>query len=376
MTLAPHPRNRSVDPSPRGRECRIVARAAFGTTGVTLARGLEAREPRPRGVARGRLDPRVSDRRVRRGRARVGACAKRAAPERSACVRRRGDGEGSLPPARGGARRYPSPRCASRSRSSSPIWWSRRGWPATRPRGARGISCSATSSRCRPWSSATAAGREVHRRRRDGGVRRTGRARGRCAARRARRGRDARDARDAQSGSRADLGRPPQRRVGINSGEVVAGRAPARPADGDGSGRELAKRLEEAAATSEILISEATHRLVRDAVVAERVVRPRREARRDGRGAAGSSRSCALAPGRARRFDSPLVGREQQLSALRSVVRERRAESHLPPADRARAGRDRQVAPRPGVRRTSSARRRRCCTATACPTARASRTGR
>ena len=112
----------------------------------------------------------------------------------------------------------------------------------------------------------------------------------------------------------------------------------------------VAKRLEEAAATSEILISEATHRLVRDAVVAERVsdrvVKGGETSRRF-----GSSRSCAHAPGRARRFDSPLVGREQQLSALRGAfasVRQDRA-CHLLTV--LGAGRHRQVAARAGVRR-------------------------
>ena len=57
-----------------------------------------------------------------------------------------------------------------------------------------------------------------------------------------------------------------------------------------------------------------------------------------------------LATGRARRFDSPLVGREQQLGALRSAFAERRAAPRLPSADGARAGRDRQVAPGRGVR--------------------------
>ena len=52
-----------------------------------------------------------------------------------------------------------------------------------------------------------------------------------------------------------------------------------------------------------------------------------------------------------------LAARRPRAAAGRAPqrVRERRAASRLPPADRARAGRDRQVAPRPGVRRTSSA---------------------
>ena len=107
-------------------------------------------------------------------------------------------------------------------------------------------------------------------------------------------------------------------RVGINSGEVVAGQHQHGQLMVTGEVVNLAKRLEEAAATSEILISEATHRLVRDAVVAERVSdRPVKHG--ETVDALRVAEVLALAPGRARRLDSPLVGREHQLSALRSV---------------------------------------------------------
>jgi class 3 adenylate cyclase len=107
-------------------------------------------------------------------------------------------------------------------------------------------------------------------------------------------------------------------RIGINSGEVIAGDHLQGHLFVTGEVVNVAKRLEEAAATSEILISEATHRLVRDAVVAERV---------SDRVVKGGETVEALqlvavlqhAPGRTRRFDSPLVDRVQQLSALRSV---------------------------------------------------------
>jgi predicted ATPase/class 3 adenylate cyclase len=107
-------------------------------------------------------------------------------------------------------------------------------------------------------------------------------------------------------------------RIGINSGEVIAGDHLQGHLFVTGEVVNVAKRLEEAAATSEILISDATHRLVRDAVVAERV---------SDRVVKGGETVEALqlvavlqhAPGRTRRFDSPLVDRVQQLSALRSV---------------------------------------------------------
>jgi predicted ATPase/class 3 adenylate cyclase len=107
-------------------------------------------------------------------------------------------------------------------------------------------------------------------------------------------------------------------RIGMNSGEVIAGD----PVHGHrfvtGDVVNVAKRLEEAAARGEILIGEATHRLVRDAVVAEPVA---------DRVVKGGQTVQALrlvdvlphVPGRARRFDSPLVNRVQQLEAMRTV---------------------------------------------------------
>jgi predicted ATPase/class 3 adenylate cyclase len=107
-------------------------------------------------------------------------------------------------------------------------------------------------------------------------------------------------------------------RIGVNTGEVIAGDHEQGHLFVTGEVVNLAKRLEEAAATSEILISEATHRLVRDAVVAE----PVSDRVMKGGEALKALQIVAVrarVPGRARRFDSPLVGREQQLSVLRSV---------------------------------------------------------
>ncbi len=107
-------------------------------------------------------------------------------------------------------------------------------------------------------------------------------------------------------------------RIGINSGEVVAGDHVQGHAFVTGEVVTNAKRLEEAARTGEILISGATHRLVRDAVeadwTADRVVK-------GGKPIEALELLAVLphAPGRARRFDSPLVDREQQLSVLRTV---------------------------------------------------------
>jgi class 3 adenylate cyclase len=108
-------------------------------------------------------------------------------------------------------------------------------------------------------------------------------------------------------------------RVGVNSGEVVAG---------DGTGGQMlvtgdpvnvAKRLEEAARTGEILIGEPTRKLVENAAVYE----PRDELELKGK-----SRSVLAwnvlatiegAPAYARRLDAPLVGRQGELQMLRNV---------------------------------------------------------
>lgn len=107
-------------------------------------------------------------------------------------------------------------------------------------------------------------------------------------------------------------------RIGVNTGEVMAGDHVQGHLIVTGRAVTLAKRLEEAAATDEILISDATHRLVRDAVAAEPV---------SGREAKGGETLDGFAvrevqpnaPGRARRFDTPLVGRERELGALLSA---------------------------------------------------------
>jgi predicted ATPase/class 3 adenylate cyclase len=107
-------------------------------------------------------------------------------------------------------------------------------------------------------------------------------------------------------------------RIGINSGEVVAGDRGQGHAFVTGEVVTVAKRLEEAAPTGGILVSGATHRLVRDAVEAEWVS----DIVVKGGWTVEALQLVAVlphAPGHARRFDSPLVDREQQLSVLRNV---------------------------------------------------------
>jgi predicted ATPase len=106
----------------------------------------------------------------------------------------------------------------------------------------------------------------------------------------------------------------------VNTGEVIAGDRSQDQLLATGAAVNVAKRLEEAAETGEILIGQATYRLVSGAVHAEPVQR-----RSWGRaGAIDAVRLVDVLPGasgRARRFDSPLVGRVRQLEALSSVFR-------------------------------------------------------
>jgi class 3 adenylate cyclase/tetratricopeptide (TPR) repeat protein len=106
-------------------------------------------------------------------------------------------------------------------------------------------------------------------------------------------------------------------RVGVNTGEVVAG---------DGTGGQMlvtgdpvnvAKRLEEAARTGEILLSEATRRLVENAAVVEPRDRLSVKGKANPIVAWNVLGVIAGAPAYARRLGTRLVGREAELSVLR-----------------------------------------------------------
>ena len=109
-------------------------------------------------------------------------------------------------------------------------------------------------------------------------------------------------------------------RIGINTGVVIAGDQTQGNLSVAGEAVIVAKRLEEAATANEILIGEPTHRLVRDAVVVEpsgpRALKHGATIR-----ALVVVEVLAHAPGLARRFDSPFVGRERQRALLRRVFR-------------------------------------------------------
>lgn len=107
-------------------------------------------------------------------------------------------------------------------------------------------------------------------------------------------------------------------RTGVNTGEVITGDSTHDYLLIAGNAVNVAKRLEEAANANEILIGEATYRLVRDAVVVEPSgPRPLKH----GKTIDALVVMDVLAPGQTRRFDSPIVGRERERALLESGFR-------------------------------------------------------
>ena len=107
-------------------------------------------------------------------------------------------------------------------------------------------------------------------------------------------------------------------RIGVNTGEVIAGDQTQGHLFVTGEAINVAKRLEEAAAANEILIGEPTHRLVRDAVVVE-PSGPRALKHGETIHALVVVDVLADAPGIARRFESPFVGRERERAVLETA---------------------------------------------------------
>ena len=153
-----------------------------------------------------------------------------------------------------------------------------------------------------------------------------------------------------------------QVRTGIHTGEVVAGDAVAASA----SRRETPSTSRSASRRprppGEILLGEPTYRLVRDAVEVEAVEPLELKGKGEPVGAYRLLAVEADAPGRARRLDSPMVGREREQTALHRVVRPRCRRARLPSVHRPRSCRRRQVAPGrrvPGRARRADDRRAR-----------------
>jgi class 3 adenylate cyclase/tetratricopeptide (TPR) repeat protein len=103
-------------------------------------------------------------------------------------------------------------------------------------------------------------------------------------------------------------------RIGVNTGEVVAGTAEQTLVTGDTVN--IAARLEQAAAPGEVLIGEATHWLVRDAVVVDAVEPLELKGKAETVPALRLVSVADTAAGRARRLDSPMIGRGRPLALL------------------------------------------------------------
>jgi class 3 adenylate cyclase/tetratricopeptide (TPR) repeat protein len=110
-----------------------------------------------------------------------------------------------------------------------------------------------------------------------------------------------------------------QARIGVNTGEVVAGD----PATGStfvtGDAVNLAKRLEQAAGADEILIGKATHPLVKDAVRAGPLESFRVKGKADPVSPLRLDEVEAGVPGFARRLDVEMIGRERELAFLEAA---------------------------------------------------------
>ena len=114
-----------------------------------------------------------------------------------------------------------------------------------------------------------------------------------------------------------ELGLAP--RIGIETGEVVAGDPAPGHAFTTGPAIVVAERLQKEAGAHGILVGAATFRLVRDAVSAE----PEGELTLKGRPLRVNTwriLDVGLEPGLARRLDTPLVGRERELERLRAEI--------------------------------------------------------
>jgi predicted ATPase/class 3 adenylate cyclase len=106
-------------------------------------------------------------------------------------------------------------------------------------------------------------------------------------------------------------------RTGVNTGTVVAGDPTTRQTFVTGDAVNVASRLEHAAEPGEILIGDATYRLVRDAVLVEPVDPLDIKGKTEPITAWRVLGVVSGAPAVARRLDSPLVGRERELTMLR-----------------------------------------------------------
>ena len=115
-------------------------------------------------------------------------------------------------------------------------------------------------------------------------------------------------------------------RVGVNTGEVVAGDPTTGQTLVTGDAVNVAARLEQAAGVGEVLIGATTYRLVRDAVVVEGVEPLTLKGKQH---PVPAYRVLSVTPGAdplARRQDTALVGRDRELSRIHAVFEDVAAE--------------------------------------------------
>jgi predicted ATPase/class 3 adenylate cyclase len=110
-----------------------------------------------------------------------------------------------------------------------------------------------------------------------------------------------------------------QVRIGVNTGEVIAGDPRHEGSFVSGEPVIVAKRLEQAAEPGEIMIGKATYPLVRHAVTPRPLERVQMKDMREEVGRRRVFEVDRHAPGIARRLDAPIVGREEELGLLQGA---------------------------------------------------------
>jgi class 3 adenylate cyclase len=109
-------------------------------------------------------------------------------------------------------------------------------------------------------------------------------------------------------------------RIGVNTGEVVAGDPCAGQRFVSGDAVNVAARLEQAAAPGEILLGESTYRLVRDAVDVDPVAPLGLKGKAEAVPAFRLTAVRESGEGHARHLDSPMVGRKKELDLLQRAL--------------------------------------------------------
>ncbi|MGZ8580164.1 MAG: adenylate/guanylate cyclase domain-containing protein [Actinomycetota bacterium] len=120
-------------------------------------------------------------------------------------------------------------------------------------------------------------------------------------------------------------------RIGVNTGEVVAGDPSAGQRLVTGDTVNVAARLEQAATAGEVLLGDSTHRLVKDAVHVEPVEPLELKGKSERVPAFRLHQVLTDTAGHARNLDSPMVGRTKELELFRRGLERARDErtSHL-----------------------------------------------